>query len=399
MSMTERLYYNDSLVRSFDAKAERVEPRDGRVAVWLDRTAFYPTSGGQPFDRGTLGGVPVVDVEDDDEGNVVHLLDGPAPAVGVMLHGEVDWPRRFDHMQQHTGQHLLSAVIERAFSARTVSFHLGSESSTIDLDRELTPAQIHGAETLVNDVIWRDIPVSTRYVTDEEARTLPLRKESARAGTLRLIDIDGIDLSACGGTHVQSTGAIGLAAIVSSERFKGGQRLAFVCGGRALRQFRQWRDVTSASIRLLSVVPGELPDAIERMQAELKEQKKVITAAHLELAQFEAVSLAQDAELLRSGHVVLRSVDGDAVRLKATASAIALQPGHLAVLISRTSPALVVAARATDLVAPCHEIIAALIKQFGGKGGGKPDLAQCGGLQASPEVIVAAVRAWLDQHS
>ena len=399
MSMTERLYYNDSLVRSFDAKAERVEPRDGWVAVWLDRTTFYPTSGGQPFDRGTLGGVPLVDVEDDDEGNVVHLLDGPAPAVGVTLHGEVDWPRRFDHMQQHTGQHILSAVIERAFSARTVSFHLGSESSTIDLDRELTPAQIHGAETLVNDVIWRDIPVSTRYVTDEEARTLPLRKESARAGTLRLIDIDGIDLSACGDTHVQTTGAIGLAAIVSSERFKGGQRLAFVCGGRALRQFRQWRDVTSASIRLLSVVPGELPDAIERMQAELKEQKKVITAAHLELAQFEAVSLAQDAELLRSGHVVLRSVDGDAVRLKATASAIALQPGHLAVLISRTSPALVVAARATDLVAPCHEIIGALIKQFGGKGGGKPDLAQCGGLQASPEVIVAAVRAWLDQHS
>ena len=251
--MTERLYYDDASMCAFDARVVRVESGDDGASVWLDRTAFYPTSGGQPFDVGTLGGASVVNVFDDDDGDVVHVVAGAPPALGATVRGDVTWARRFDHMQQHTGQHLLSAVIEHLAGARTVSFHLGTESSTIDIDRELSPAQLTAVESTVNDAVWRDLPVSIRYASEEEARALPLRKESARSGTLRLVSIEGVDLSACGGTHVASTGVLGLVTVVSWERFKGGQRLEFLCGGRALRRFQLLRDTVASSIRLLSV--------------------------------------------------------------------------------------------------------------------------------------------------
>ncbi len=395
MSTTERLYYSQPALHAFDATVVRTEPRGTQTAVWLDRTAFYPASGGQPHDLGTLAGAPVVDVQDDDAGDVVHLVGGDAPQTGAAVHGVIEWTRRFDHMQQHTGQHLLSAVIEQLFSARTVSFHLGSESSTIDLDRELTPAQLGRAEHEANAVIWRDSPVSIRFVTEEDAKRLPLRKESLRAGTLRLIEIEGVDLSACGGTHVDRTGAIGLLAVNAWERFKGGQRLEFLCGRRTLEKFQQLRDVTAASIRQVSVLPADLPAAIERLQQELKEQSRASAALQVTLAGYEAVALANGAEPFDAGHLVLQAIDADAAKLKALASAIAERPGYVAVLVSRSAPVLAVAARAADATTSCQEIIAAIAKQFGGRGGGKPDLAQCGALQASPDDVLAAARVLL----
>ncbi|HUR34510.1 MAG TPA: alanyl-tRNA editing protein, partial [Vicinamibacterales bacterium] len=327
MATTERLYYDHPSLRTFDAIVLRTEARPGHGAIWLDRTAFYPTSGGQPFDTGTIGGLPVVNVEDDDGGDVVHVVTGPLPEAGSAVQGEIDWMRRFDHMQQHTGQHLLSAVLERAFNARTVSFHLGADSSTIDLDRELTPAELAGGEREANRVVWGDVPVTIRYATEEEARHLPLRKESVRTGTVRLVEIHGVDLSACGGTHVGSSGAIGQVVLASWERFKGGQRLEFLCGGRALARFQQLRDTAAASTRLLSVLPADLPAAIERLQGEAKEQRRAAAALQADLATFEAVALAGTAEVLPVGRVVLQAVDGDAARLKTLASATAATPG------------------------------------------------------------------------
>lgn len=392
MPATERLYYNDSTLLAFDATVIRSEARGEHVAVWLDRTAFYPTSGGQPFDTGMLGSATVVDVHDDEDGGVVHVVSGGVPETGASVRGEIDGKRRFDHMQQHTGQHLLSAVIEHTFGARTVSFHLGTDASTIDIDRELSPEQIAQAEILANDAVWRDVAVSIRYVTDEEARALPLRKEPARAGTLRLVDIDGVDLSACGGTHVARTGSLGPVVISSWERFKGGQRIEFLCGGRAVRRFQQLRDMASASIRLLSVLPSELPSAIERLQADAKEQKRALVAAQLELARHEAAAFADAAETLPFGRAVLRIVEGDAARLKALASAIVARPDLVVVLISSNTPVLAVAARSSSVAVPCHELVAALANRFGGKGGGKPDLAQCGGLRALPDDVLAVAR-------
>src|SRR3954469_22021639 len=176
--MTERLYYDDPSLREFDATVVRVEPRGDGIGVWLDRTAFYPTSGGQPFALGTLGSDPVVNVEDEEAGDIVHVRPASAVASGAgsLIHGTIDWARRVDHMQQHTGQHVLSAVIDRLFKARTVSFHLGGASSTIDIDRELSLSQLSRAELDANRVVWDDVPVAIRYVSEDDARQLPLRK-------------------------------------------------------------------------------------------------------------------------------------------------------------------------------------------------------------------------------
>lgn len=393
---TDRLYYSQQTLQSFDATVLRTEERGDDVAVWLDRTAFYPTSGGQPHDRGTLGGLAIVAVEDDEAGDVVHVVRGGALASGSVVHGDIDWRRRHDHMQQHTGQHLLSAVIEHAHGAKTTSFHLGTDSSTIDIDRELTPSQLAEIERAANRVIWDDVAVSVRTVSEDEAKSLPLRKESARTGALRLVNITGVDLSACGGTHVERTGGIGQLVLEGWDRFKGGQRLSFLCGARALVRFQQLRDTSAASIRLLSVLPADLPSAIERFQGDLKAQARTIATLQSELAVHQARALVDSAESTAAAAFVLRAVDGDVAQLKMLASAVVATPGVMAVLVSRSTPALAIAARGSDVTAvSCQDVIGAVAKQFGGRGGGRPDLAQCGNLQASADDILAFVRSAL----
>ena len=234
---SERLYYTDAYLVEFDAVVRDVQPQDDRWKVTLDRTAFYPTSGGQPFDTGTIGEAKVLDVFEQEDGTIGHLVDRELET-NSRVRGHVDWSRRFDHMQQHTGQHLLSAAFEREAGAKTVSFHLGTSASTIDLDKELSADQIARVEDAANRVLWEDREVCVKFVTASEAAKLPLRKDPAREGELRIVEIKDYDLSACGGTHVRRTGAIGIIAISGFERFKGGLRVEFVCGGRALRAYR-----------------------------------------------------------------------------------------------------------------------------------------------------------------
>jgi alanyl-tRNA synthetase len=402
--MTDRLYYLDPYLRAFDATIARVEARGSLAAVRLNRTAFYPTSGGQPFDTGVLGSWRVVDVVDEEDGTIAHLVEPGAanPEPGSLVQAEVDWPRRFDHMQQHTGQHVLSAAFDHLFGARTVSFHMGSTVSTIDLAREMSPDEIAAAETEANRIVWEDRPVGIRFATAAEAAAMPLRKEPARGGTLRLIDVEGFDLSACGGTHVARTGGIGVIAIASWERFKGGQRLSFLCGGRALGGYRALRDAVSGAVRLLSVLPDELPGSIERLQADAKEQKKAMLALRADLARYRADELAAAAEPIRlSGatpeavRLVAQVIDGDANGLKALATAIAARPGHLVVLVSSSTPVLAFVARSADISLPASRLLASLNAIFGGRGGGKSDFAQGGGLAGSPESVLAAARAEL----
>jgi alanyl-tRNA synthetase len=396
--MTERLYYSDPYLHTFDAIVERVTPDSTRLVVTLDRTAFYPTSGGQPFDTGTLGGFRVVDVVDAEDGTIAHLLDA-APTTttlvqGAAVHGDIDWPRRFDHMQQHTGQHVLSGAFDKRFGVRTVSFHLGSDVSTIDLDRELSASEIATAEDEANRVVWENRPVTIRFAGAEEAARLPLRKESQRVGTLRLIDIEGFDLSACGGTHVSRTGAIGVIAVAGWERFKGGQRIQFLCGGRALRQFRTSRDVVTESVRLLSVLPADLPSTIQRLQADARDQRRALGTLQEELAKLRAQDLAASADPIPVGRLVVRALDADANGLKSLAAAVTAKPGHVVVLVSTSRPALVVVARSNDVAnVSSQQVVAALTAQFGGRGGGKPELAQAGALDAAPETILDAARA------
>jgi alanyl-tRNA synthetase len=399
--MTTRLYYTDPYLQAFDATVARVDRTPERLNVILDRTAFYPTSGGQPFDTGQLGDFRVVDVIDEEDGTITHVLDqgpgtdhGPRPLdQGQTVGGSINWPRRFDHMQQHTGQHMLSAAIDKLFAVRTVSFHLGAEVSTIDVARELSASEIAAAETEANRVVWEDRPVTIRFADADEAARLPLRKESLRGGTLRLIDIESFDLSACGGTHVSRTGGIGIIAVANWERFKGGQRIEFACGGRALQRFRTTRDAVTSSVRLLSVLPDELPAAIQRMQAEAKDQKRAFAGAQEELARFRAEELAASGEPIGAGRVVLRAIDADANGLKTLATAVAAKPGCIVVLVSASRPVLIVAARSTDVTAvSAQKIVSGLTGQFGGRGGGRPELAQAGGLDAAPDAVLSAAR-------
>jgi alanyl-tRNA synthetase len=392
--VTERLYYHDPYMTEFDARVLRVEAHDGRPAAILDRTAFYPTSGGQPFDTGRLGTATVVDVVDRDDGAILHVVEGGIEPGDV--HGAIDWPRRFEHMQQHTGQHVLSAAFDRLVDARTESFHLGSGSSTIDLNKSLSAADITRVEDEANRVVWEDRPVTIRFADAAQVAKLPLRKESARAGTLRLIEVAEFDISACGGTHVARTGAIGAIAVQSTERFRGGTRVEFLCGVRVVRGHRALRDIVAAGVRLVSVLPVELPAAIERMQTDAKETNRRLKDLQTRLAAFEAGALAEQAESRGGVRLVAAALDGlDQQGLKAMASAISARPGHVAMLFGAPAPSAVVVACAPGTAADSGALLKQLMIRFGGKGGGRADLAQGGGLQGSPEELVAFARTLL----
>ncbi len=386
-----RLYYADSLLTSFDATVETCTAADdGRFHVTLTETAFYPTSGGQPFDHGTLGSTEILDVIDDEAtGDVVHVVGAPL-TIGAMVHGEINRLRRLDHMQQHTGQHILSAAFDQLVRARTVSFHMGAESSTIDLSRELTPDDLSMAETAANQLVWRDLEVGVRYVSEAEAAGLPLRKESTRTGTLRLVEIPGFDLSACGGTHVPRTGMIGMIGITGSERFKGGTRVSFACGGRMLAAFAAMRRITQTAAKALTVGASEVPDAISRMQAQIKDQQRSIRDLQEQVTTRLAAELREAATVAANGtRLVVRAQPGwDAGAIKFLASAIVSSPGFVVVLTGDGSPVPVVAARSTDVGFDAGAWMKDATSELGGRGGGRPEFAQ-GGLNAGTNDILA----------
>ena len=389
--MTERLYYTDPYLREFDAELVDTVSHEGRTALVLDRSAFYPTSGGQPFDVGMFADVRVLDVVETDDGRVLHVVDR-APSV-TRLHGAIDWTRRFDHMQQHTGQHVLSAAFARLFGVRTESFHMGADYSTIDLAREVTPKEITAAEEEANRVVWEDRPVAIKFAPAEEAAALGLRKESKRGGTLRLIDVTDFDLSACGGTHVARTGAIGIIATSASERFKGASRITFLCGGRALTGFRALRDVVAGGVRALSVLPAELPVAIERLKDEGADLRHQLKQMQTMAAFREANALAASAEVTASGRLVAAMLEGwDATGLKIVASRSVSQPGYIAVLVGRAAPAPLVVARSADVALDSSALLRTLLQRHGGKGGGRPELAQGGGVTASWDAVLQSAR-------
>lgn len=385
--MTERLYYTDAGLLAFDATVVEARDLDGRQAVVLDRTAFYPTSGGQPHDTGRLGEVRVVDVVDDGD-RILHVLESSLE-IGAAVRGAIDPARRVDHRQQHTGQHVLSAAFDRMFSNRTVSFHLGTEISTIDLARVLSAEDVERAVDEANRIVWEDRAVTVRFADAAEAQAMGLRKESAREGRLRLVEVTDFDLSACGGTHVDRTGTIGLIAVTATEKVKGGLRLTFVCGGRALRSLRGFRDAVAGSVRVLSVVPAELPAAIQKLQADAKGLRKHAAGLQLALAVHEAERLLGVAAASASPGVVGVVLDGwDAAGLKAVGSALIARAPVVGVLVAGS--AVVVVTHASTSGPRAADVVQHLTSRFGGKGGGTGELAQAGGLTGSPHEIVAA---------
>ncbi len=369
--MTHRLYYTDSYVRDFDAVVtDRAD--DGR-RIYLDRTAFYPTSGGQPFDTGQLGGLEVVDVIDEG-GRVAHLLAAPLSEDRVA--GRVNWARRFDHMQQHTGQHVLSAVLADLARRGTIGVHFGRESSTLDLDGgALTPAQVTQAEERANEIVVENRPVEVSF---EDAETATgLRKPSDRSETLRIITIQNLDRSACGGTHVRATGGIGPILIRKIERVRQGIRVEFLCGGRATRRARADFSLLSQLAAEFTASAEELPRLFATQREELKQAGAINRELEGELDLFRARQLynAATAETTGIRRVTVRDEVVSLDALRGLAHAFTSMP--LAIFIGAVpSPPAVVLATSPDTGIDAAGLLKSLLTSVGGRGGGSARLAQ-----------------------
>ena len=374
--MTDRLYYRDCFLRECEARIVKVEPADaGRARVWLDQTVFYPTSGGQPNDLGTLGGVAVLDVVEEDN-DIVHVLERP-PA-GECLKGEIDWPRRLDHMQQHTGQHVLSAAFVRLFKSPTVSFHLGRDICTIDLaSASLGRRQLEAAEELANQVLFEDRPVHIRFPTEAEAAGMGLRRPAEQSGALRVIEIDEFDRCPCGGTHVARTGQIGLILGRGTEKVKQNIRVEFVCGGRALRAARSDYASLSEAAKLLTTGPQELPNVLRKQFDERRATERQRQQLLERLAEQEARVLLSEAEKLGERRLVVKVLEeADAAYLRLLGARLVKEPRVQVLLASRSEPAAVVFAQTPGLEADMNALLRETLHKVGGKGGGSRDFAQ-----------------------
>lgn len=375
--MTDRLYFIDPYLRSFTARLAGRRTRDGRTEVCLDRTAFYPEGGGQPADHGLLDAARVVDVQADDDGTVWHTLDGGLDGDEEVL-GQVDWPRRFDHMQQHHGQHLLSAAFEELHRLPTLAFHLGAEYATIDLPGDVDEATIRTAEDLTNQVIWEDRPVEPRFVPADVLATIPLRKPPVVEGPVRVVSVSDFDHSACGGTHPRTTGAVGLLHVRRRERRGGDTRIEFVCGGRALRDLRARGGLLTRIASGMSVGLDELEEAIARLRDQEATHRKRLGVVIERVLAFEARELVASAPRVAGTAVVRQSRDGidlGEARLLATAITAA---GGVALLGLRGEKPQVVIARPEGHPLDCGKALREALSAVGGRGGGQPQMAQGG---------------------
>ncbi len=385
MPPTERLYYHDSFRYSFDAQVLECAERGGRTAVLLDRTAFYPTSGGQVHDTGTLvledeTEIPVAEVAEEDDGRIWHFASA-AVAAGRKVRGRVDRTRRLDHVQQHSGQHVLSAAFIHLFDFPTISFHMGAESCTIDLSaKAITPKQVAEAERLANEIITEDRGVKINFVSLDEAQRLGVRKlPPKQTGELRLIDIADFDLTACGGTHVRSTGQIGVTLLRKIENMKQGVRVEFVCGMRAVVTARQDYATLTETAGLLSTHIRDLPQQVSKTVQEAKSAGKVQQKLLDEIAELYAGKMLAQAEGSPK-KIVSVFPERDAVFIKLLAQKLtAAAPDAIALLASGAGQAALVFAQSPGMKHNMGQILKDAMTKLNGRGGGTADMAQ-GGL-------------------
>jgi len=401
---THRIYYDDSFARDFEAEVLTCEPCvHGTTAAWevvLDETALYPTSGGQPCDHGKLGDANVLEVRDDGD-EIVHIVDRelqPGP-----VHGCVDWVRRFDHMQQHTGQHLLSAMFQERFGRPTVSFHLGAELSSIDLrGAEPTAEILEGAERAANRVIFEDRPINVRYGTQEQLAQMGVRKEVDRGGILRAIEIEGADLQPCGGTHVHRTAQIGTLLVRRCTKMRQDWRVEFACGARSERLARTDFRLIARAASSLECAPDDLADAAARVVAERDANFREIRNLLQRLAELEATSALEFAAADASGiRIVVRALQESthADYLGFFSTQLAKAEGVIALVGLKGAGQLIFSqhpAAGKDM----NALLKHTFERFAGKGGGNRDFAR-GRLTdgANVEQTLEFARASVQEHS
>jgi len=369
--VTERLYYLDSHLIEFQASV--VDRADNGKRIYLDRTAFYPASGGQPSDQGKIEGVPIVDLVDEGE-RVAHLLEQPVQ--GPSVTGQIDWDCRLDHMQQHTGQHVLSAVFADLLGHTTVSVHMGEHSSTVDLDAaQLSAAEAARVEERSNEIIAENRPVQVTF--EDAATAIGLRKPTSRSGTIRVVTIEGTDRSACGGTHVSATGEIGCVLLRKTERIRKGIRIEFLCGLRAVRRSRSEAEILGRLAAELSCSATELPQLIAAQRAELKEAVTSRRLLQSELSLYQARELYSKLDPDKSGirKAVVRWPNGPPEELRSLAEAFARLPQAVFVGAIQAPPTVVLSA-AADSGIQAGSVLKGLLPTFGGRGGGSASVAQ-----------------------
>jgi alanyl-tRNA synthetase len=372
--MTDRLYYKDSYLTEFRARVVGVSPDDGspnRQRVYLDRTAFYPTSGGQPFDTGQLGGLSVIDVIDEGD-RIAHILSESLNETEV--DGKIDAARRFDHMQQHSGQHLLSATLIEMFGAPTVSFHLGAESSTIDVTGALEPEQLREAERRANQIVFENRPVTVSFRHSSE--DLGLRKPTEREGEVRIISIQDLDRSACGGTHVRATGEIGPILLRKLDRIRGNLRIEFVCGGRAVARARADFEALSHIARVFSVSIDDAPAMVETQREKLQASDKAMRRLAAELAEAKGRELyAQTAAGEHGIRRILRRVESLTEESRVEAQSFTAS-GPAIFLALAENPATILLAVSKNSGVHAGDLLKRALAEAGGRGGGNATLAQ-----------------------
>lgn len=391
---SQLLHFNDPLRMEFDAQWVESRPLPGgRLGIVLDRTYFYPTGGGQEHDTGTLGEARVLDVfKDEQRGVIVHVVDRE-PATGLvaaagLLHASIDRPRRLRHMQHHTAQHLLSHCCVQLLGLETVSANInGDTPSTLDLDgADPGPDALLRVETLANQIIAENRPVRTYFLAPDRLQTIPLRKPPRVSEDIRIVEIDGLDYSACGGTHVAATGSIGVVKILRSERVKDKTRLHFVAGSRAVEYFQSLHETVSGLAAAMSVHPQELAAAVQRQAEQLKAAQRELGRLQAEMLTAEAHRLYAEAESIGQRRLILARFTGRSMNdLRSLAKEARLLPGAVAVLASeqpgdgQPGQVQVVVACAADTGLRAQDLLRPLLALFGGKGGGDASLAQGGG--------------------
>ncbi len=393
---TEPLYYQDPYLRTFTARVIGRRTRNGQEVVALDRTAFYPTGGGQPHDTGTLAGVAVTDVFAED-GLVWHVL--AAGLANDVVTGTLDWGRRFDHMQQHTGQHILSQafIVER--NAETVAFHLGATASTIDLNRtDLGPADLAAVEATANRVLDEARPVTATFVSREELAHLPLRKPPKVTGAIRIVQVADFDWSACGGTHVANSAQVGLIKIIGAERRGAELRISFLCGGRARADYARLQALASGLAGRFTCAQDEVPDAVERLARENQANRKALEELEAQWVEATAAAWWSAARLLPAvsaaapeRRLIVQAIEATSERAKKLAQALRERPGAIVLLAARGERPQLIFARADDVPLNMGEVLRAAAAAAGGRGGGRPEWAQ-GGAPTN-EGLAAALTA------
>ncbi|XXM72007.1 alanyl-tRNA editing protein [Lysinibacillus sphaericus] len=401
--MTKKLYYDDAYITRFETAVSRQEQdEDGRHFVVLEQTAFYPTGGGQPFDEGTLDGIPVVDVEEKD-GAIRHYVERPFEDLPETIMGEIDWKRRFDHMQQHAGQHILSAAFGEALGYETISFHLGKETLTIDLDVETISKEDAGkAEALANAVIREARPIEIKWMTSEEAAAYPLRKALAVSDDVRLVIIPDFDYNGCGGTHPRSTSEVGAIKILDWEKHRGHIRLQFVCGDRVLGQLHQKNDVLKGLTAVLQSPQENMIEAAAQLLDKIKAQEKQLEEVKQDLLKYEAKNLAGEAAKLAGGAAFIKGAyhDRPIQELQQLARQVTpLKEEAIVILaVQNDSKLQIVGARGKQADTNLKELAPKIFALINGKGGGKEDFIQGGGEPVlSPKALLDKIELLINQ--